>query len=71
MAFFHSDRRKLLCVICKRCERNVPAGVSTMPKSYIPVKCVLCNEVRLYLPTQIGLDFPHHEVWKRGNRWAK
>ena len=65
MAFFHSDARKLLCVICKRCQRNVPAGVQVMPKKYIPVRCILCAETRLYLPTEVGLDFPHHDVWKR------
>ena len=73
MAFFRPDRRKLFCVICKRCERNVPAGVQAMPKDYIKVTCILCNEVRLYLPTQVGLDFPHHDVWKKPgvSQWVR
>lgn len=65
MAFFHSDARKILCVRCKRCQRNVPAGVTAPPKKYIAVKCVLCQEARLYLPVEVGLDFVHYEVMKR------
>lgn len=74
MAFFHSDARKILCVMCKRCHRNVPAGVQMMPKQYIAVRCILCHEARLYLPTEIGLDFVHHDVWKRlrvVRRWER
>ncbi|WP_263354180.1 hypothetical protein [Acidicapsa acidisoli] len=65
MAFFRSDARKLYCVQCKPCRRNVPAGVTDAPKKYIAVTCILCRETRLYLPTEVGLDFPHHEVAKR------
>jgi hypothetical protein len=65
MAFFHSDARKILCVLCKRCHRNVPAGVQAAPLKYIAVNCILCGESRLYLPTEVGLDYPHHEVMKR------
>lgn len=65
MAFFHSDARKIFCVQCKRCQRNVPAGVQMHPKKYIAVRCILCREVRLYLPTQVGLDFPHYECRKK------
>jgi hypothetical protein len=36
-----------------------------MPKKYIAVRCILFSESRLYLPTEVGLDFPHHEVWKQ------
>jgi hypothetical protein len=64
MAFFHSDARKILCVVCKQCRRNVPAAVTDAPKKYIPVTCILCRETRLYLPTEVGMDF-HHEVAKR------
>lgn len=64
MAFFYSDARKLFVVICKRCHRNVSAGVTTPPKRYIAVCCVLCSEHRLYLPTEVGLDFVHHEGLK-------
>jgi hypothetical protein len=65
MAFFHSDARKIICGLCKRCQRKVPAGVTTQPTRYIAVRCILCGEVRLYLPVEVGLDFPHHEVMKR------
>ena len=65
MGFFHSDARKIFVVQCKRCKRNVPAGVSAQPKKYIAVRCILCREARLYLPSEVGLDFPHHEVAKR------
>lgn len=69
MAFFISDARKILCVLCKRCHRNVPAGVQTPPKTHIAVKCILCGEARLYLPVEVGLDFPHHEVAQRATRY--
>ena len=65
MAFFHSDARKIYCVLCKQCHRNVPAGVTTQPTKYIAVTCILCREARLYLPVEVGLDFPHYEVMKR------
>ena len=70
MAFFRSDTRQIYCVLCKRCHRNVPAGVTEQPKKYFAVTCILCRESRLYLPTEVGLDFPHHEVAQRA-RWAK
>jgi Fe-S-cluster-containing hydrogenase component 2 len=65
MAFFHSDARQIYCVQCKLCHRNIPAGATEQPKKYIAVKCILCGESRLYLPTEVGLDYPHHEVAQR------
>jgi hypothetical protein len=35
------------------------------PDDSIPVTCILCRETRVYLPTEVGLDFPHHEFAKR------
>ena len=40
-------------VRCKRCGENVPAGVETLPASWIAVKCPLCTEHRRYLPTEV------------------
>jgi hypothetical protein len=65
MAFFRPDARQIYCVLCKRCHRNVPAGVNEQPKKYIAVTCLLCRESRLYLPTEVGLDYAHHEVAQR------
>jgi len=65
MAFFTPDRgRKQFVVQCKGCRRNVPAGVAEQPNVYIAVSCPLCRERRYYLPTEVGLDFPHYEHQK-------
>ena len=71
MAFFINDRgRKLFVVQCKRCNRDVPAGVTETPVGYIIVRCILCQEIRRYLPSQVGWNYPHYEVLKilRGQR---
>ena len=62
MTFFRSPSRKTFVVECKGCKRDVPAGVSEMPSWYIAVRCPLCQDVRRYLPTQVGLGNPHHFV---------
>jgi len=65
MAFFVLDRGPLQCVVrCKQCERDVPAGVNATPANYITVKCILCGEVRKYLPTQVGAGYVHYEARK-------
>ena len=38
---------------CEGCGENVPAGVETLPASWIAVKCPLCSEHRRYLPTEV------------------
>ena len=40
-------------VRCKRCGENVPAGVETLPASWIAAQCPLCGEHRRYLPTEV------------------
>ena len=65
MAFFDQGRgQKIWVVQCKTCRRDVPARITQAPTSYIPVRCPLCREVRLYLPTEVGLGFVHFEVRK-------
>jgi hypothetical protein len=47
--------RKLFVVTCKRCRRDVPAGVAEFPFQSIAVSCPLCSEQRRYLPSEVFL----------------
>ncbi len=47
--------RKLFVVTCKRCRRDVPAGVGEFPFQSIMVSCPLCSEQRRYLPSEVFL----------------
>lgn len=47
--------RKLFVVTCKRCRRDVPAGVGEFPFQSIAVSCPLCSEQRRYLPSEVFL----------------
>jgi hypothetical protein len=53
--FMFQGPKKLhsLVVRCKRCGRDFPAPVETMPASWIAAKCPMCGEHRRYLPTEI------------------
>ena len=65
MAFMTADHgRKLFVVLCKKCQRDIPAGVTDAPKWYVSVTCPLCREKGLYLPTEVGFGFPHYEYLK-------
>lgn len=59
--------RKQFVVMCKRCQRNVPAGVKAFPFQSIVVPCPLCGELRRYLPSEVYLGVPHHLVRKQTN----
>jgi hypothetical protein len=48
-------------VRCKRCSENIPAPVETLPASWIKARCVLCGELRAYLPDEI---FQGRISWK-------
>ena len=62
---FGIQRRKLFVVECKRCRRDVPAGVPEFPFQSIVVVCPLCGEQRRYLPSEVALGTPHHLVAKQ------
>ena len=38
---------------CKKCGKNIPVLVGTMPDSWIAAECPLCREKRSYLPSEI------------------
>ena len=62
---FGIQRRKLFVVECKRCRRDVPAGVAAFPFQSIVVFCPLCGELRRYLPSEVVLGTSHHLVTKQ------
>src|ERR1017187_517161 len=62
---FGIQRRKLFVVECKRCRRDVPAGVLEFPFQSMVVTCPLCGELRRYLPSDVVLGTPHHLVAKQ------
>jgi RNase P subunit RPR2 len=55
----------LFVVECKRCKRDVPAGVPDFPFKSIVLTCPLCGEQRRYLPSEVFLGRPHHLVAKQ------
>jgi len=50
---FGIQERKLFVVECKRCRRDVPAGVEQFPFQSIVITCPLCGEQRRYLPSEV------------------
>ena len=62
---FGIQDRKFFVVECKRCQRDVSAGVKEFPFQSIVVACPLCGELRRYLPSQVLLGRPNHQVAKQ------
>jgi len=63
MAFgFPIHQRKVFVVTCKRCRRDVQAGVQAFTFQSIVVSCHLCGELRRYLPSEVYLGVPHDLV---------
>ena len=63
MAFgFPEIIRKMFVVSCKRCSRDVPAGVQAFPFASVVVSCPLCGEVRRYRPSEVFLGEPNQLV---------
>jgi hypothetical protein len=60
--------RKQFVVACKRCRRDVPAGVREFPFQPIVVPCPLCGELRRYLPSEVFLGQPNSLVSKQARR---
>ena len=61
--------RKQFVVTCKRCRRDVPAGVKEFPFQPIVVPCPLCGELRRYLPSEVFLGQPNRFVSRQA--WVK
>lgn len=57
--------RKLFVVECKRCRRDVSAGVKEFPFQSIVAACPLCGEQRRYLPSEVLLGRPNPQVAKQ------
>ena len=68
---FGIQERKQFVVECKRCRRDVPAGVPQFPFQSIVVTCPLCGEQRRYLPSEVSLGRPHHLVAKQAKSEAR
>ena len=47
--------RKTFVVVCKKCRRDVPTGAAEFPFQSIIVECILCGEMRRYLPSEVFL----------------
>ena len=47
--------RKVFVVTCKRCRRDVPAGLKEFSFQSIAIECPLCGERRRYLPSEVFL----------------
>jgi RNase P subunit RPR2 len=62
---FGIQERKLFVVECKRCRRDIPAGVLNFPFQSIVVACPLCGEKRRYLPSEVLLGRPNHLLAKQ------
>jgi RNase P subunit RPR2 len=68
MMAFGIQERKLFIVECKRCQRDIPAGVNQFPFQSIVVTCPLCGEQRRYLPSEVLLGRPNHLVAKQARK---
>lgn len=51
-------RHTIYVVQCKRCHRNVLAGVENFPTDNIVVDCPLCGDLRRYRPGDVYLGTP-------------
>jgi hypothetical protein len=66
MAFgFPTPTSRVFVVTCKRCRREIPAGVQAFPFQSIVLACTLCGELRRYLPSEVYLGAPHALVRKQ------
>lgn len=57
--------RKQYVIECKRCRRDIPAGVREFPFQPIAVACPLCGERRQYLPSEVFLGNAHYLIAKK------
>ena len=68
---FGIQERKVFVIECKRCRRDVPAGVKDFPFKSIVVACPLCGDQRQYLPSEVLLGRPNHLVAKQARAEAR
>jgi hypothetical protein len=59
---FRIQERKQFVVECKRCNRDVPAGVKEFPFQSLMVTYPLCDEQHRYLPSDVFLGKPNDLV---------
>jgi hypothetical protein len=67
---FGIQERKQFVVTCKRCRRDIPAGVKVFPFQSIIIACPLCGEQCRYSPSEVLLGRPHHLVEKQARAGA-
>ena len=67
---FGIQEREQFVVTCKRCRRDIPAGVKVFPFQSIIIACPLCGEQRRYWPSEVLLGRPHHPVEKQARAGA-
>ena len=60
--------RNIFVVTCKRCRRDIPAGVNEFPFQSVTVVCCLCGELRRYLPSELFLGKVDHLVLHQNRR---
>ena len=65
LMFQGPSNRKGFVVSCKRCRRDVLAGVQEFPFQSVVVACPLCGEQRRYLPSEVFLGRPDQRVAKQ------
>lgn len=51
--------RERFTVICRSCQRVVPAGTTEFPFHSLPVRCRLCGAAYTYRPSEVALRTPH------------
>jgi RNase P subunit RPR2 len=56
------QERKQFVVTCKDCRRDVPSGVREFPFKSIAVTCPSCGVQSRYLPSEVFLSRPSHQV---------
>ena len=59
------QKRKQFVVTCKECRRAVPTGAKGFPFQSITVECLLCGELRRYLPSEVFLGRPDRLVSRK------
>jgi len=60
--FVVPSHRRIYVVTCKRCRRDIPAGVSEFPFQSLVIQCPLCGEKRRYNPSEVFLGNPDHLI---------
>lgn len=62
VSMFVVPTNRSFVVTCKRCQRDVPSGLTEFPFQSVVVECPLCGEKRHYVPSEVFLGKPDHLV---------